>query len=266
MKKKHTTLILIATTLVLLLLNPIGSALADNAPNLEIVNLSGVSYVFSYAQLLEMPKTVVYAELYCDGALATYGNWSGVLLSYLLTQAQATPEVGSIQFVASDGYRVAIPINLAMQPQTIIAYEKDGQPLTEGLRLIIPGAKGAAWIALITSITMSTSGADNPEGVSVGGPKANSVPTQSSTTQTPTSKQQTPQSQPSTENSSSIQKTAPTNVTHPNQSTINPQITNQNLKTQNVIVYLIGITCGISFTATAYLALMHKRRQTSKTN
>ena len=102
MKKKHTTRILIATTLVLLLLNPIGSALADNAPNLEIVNLSGISYVFSYAQLLEMPKTVVYAELYCDGALATYGNWSGVLLSYLLTQAQATPEVSSIQFVASD--------------------------------------------------------------------------------------------------------------------------------------------------------------------
>jgi hypothetical protein len=260
MKKKHTTLILIVTTLVLLLLNPIGSALADNAPKLEIVNLSGISYVFSYTQLFEMPKTVVYAELYCDGALTTYGNWSGVLLSYLLTQAQATPEVGSIQFVASDGYRVAIPINLAMQPQIIIAYEKDGQPLTEGLRLIIPGANGGAWIAMITSITMSTSGADNPEDVSVGGPKANSVPTQSSTTQTSTSKQQTPQPQPSTENSSSIQKAAPTNVTHPYQSTINPQVTNQSLNIQNIIVYLIGFTFAISFTATAYVVLMRKRK------
>ena len=208
-----------------------------------------------------MPKTVVYAELYCDGALTTYGNWSGVLLSYLLTQAQATPEVGSIQFVASDGYRVAIPINLAMEPQIIIAYEKDGQPLTEGLRLILPGANGAAWIAKITSITMSTSGADDPESVSVGVPKANSVQTQTSTTQTPTSKQQTPQPQPSTENSSSIQKTAPTNVTYPNQSTINPQVTNQILNIQNIIVYLIGFACAISITATAYMALMHKRKQ-----
>jgi DMSO/TMAO reductase YedYZ molybdopterin-dependent catalytic subunit len=266
MKKKHTTLILIATTLVLLLLNPIGSALADNAPKLEIVNLSGISYVFSETQLSEMPKTVVYAELYCDGALTTYGNWSGVLLSYFLTQAQATPEVGSIQFVASDGYRVAIPINLAMQPQIIIAYEKDGQPLTEGLRLIIPGANGAAWIAKITSITMSTSGAEDPESVSVGGPKATSVQTQTSTTQTPTSKQQTPQPQPSTENSSNIQKTAPTNVTQPNQSTIISQITNQNLNTQNTIEYLIGFTCAISFIATAFVTLMHKRKQTSKTN
>jgi hypothetical protein len=266
MKKKHTTLILIVTILALLLLNPIETALADSAPKLEIVNLSGTSYVFSYDQLSEMPKTSVYAELYCDGALATYGNWSGVLLSYLLTQAHATPEVGSIQFVASDGYRVAIPVSLAMQPQIIIAYEKDGQPLIEGLRLIIPGANGASWIALITSITMSTSGADNPEDVSVGTPKINNVPTQSSPTQTPTTKQETPQPQPSTENSSSFQKPTPTNTSQPFQSTINSQEVNQSLNTPTIIIFLVGFACAISFTATAYIALMHKRRQTTKTN
>jgi len=266
MKKKHTTLILIATTLVLLLLNPIGSALADNAAKLEIVNLSGISFVFSYNELFEMPKTVVYAELYCDGALTTYGNWSGVLLSYLLAQAQTTPEVGSMQFVASDGYRVAIPISLAIQPQIIIAYEKDGQPLPEGLRLIIPDANGASWIASITSITMSTSGADNPKDVSVGTPKNNNFPTQRSTTQTSTTKQETPQPQPSTENSSSFQKPAPTNTTQPIQSTINSQAVNQSLNTQTIIIYLIGFTCAISFTATTYVALLNKRRQTSKTN
>ena len=265
MKKKHSAHILIATALVLLLINPIGSALADNVPNLEIVNLSNTSYVFSYTQLLEMPKTALYAELYCDGALATYGNWSGVLLSYLLTQAQATPEVGSIQFVASDGYRVAIPINLAMQPQIIIAYGKDGQPLTEGLRLIIPGANGAAWIAMITSITMSTSAAENPESVSVGVPKVNNVPTQNSTTQTPPPKPQIPQPQPSMENSSSIQTAAPANVTNPYGPTINPQVTNQSLNFQTLIAYLIGLTCAISFIATAYVALIHKRKQTLET-
>ncbi len=264
--KKHSTIILIATTIVLLLLNPIGSALADNAPSLEIGSLSGASYVFSYAQLLEMPKTVVYAELYCDGALSAYGNWSGVLLSYLLTQAQSTPEVNSIQFVASDGYRVAIPINLAMQPQIIIAYEKDGQPLPEGLRLIIPDANGGAWIAMITTITMSTSGADYPAGVSVELPKANNMPTQSSPTQTSPSKQQVPQPQASTENISSIQEVTPANVTHPLQPAINPQVTNRSLTYQTIILYLIGFTCAISFTATVYVALMHKRKQTSETS
>lgn len=266
MKKKHATLILIATTLVLLLLNPIGYALADNTPNLEIINLSNVSYVFSHAQLLEMPKTVEYAELYCDGALATYGNWSGVLLSYLLTQAEATSQVNSIQFIASDGYRVAIPISLAMQPQIIIAYEKDGQPLPEGLRLIIPRANGSSWIAMITTITMSSSGADDPAGVSVGLPKANNMPTQSSTTQNSLSKQQVPQPQPTTENSSSIQEDNPANVTNLYQPAINPKVTNQSLNFQTIIVYLIGFTCAISFTATAYVVLIRKRKQTSETS
>ena len=266
MKKKRATLILITTTLVLLLLNPIGYALADNTPKLEIVNLSGASYVFSYAQLLEMPKTVEYAELYCDGSLAIYGNWSGILLSYLLTQAQATPEVNSILFAASDGYRVVIPISLAMQPQIIIAYEKEGQPLSEGLRLIIPGANGGCWIAMITTITMSSSGADDPAGVSVGLPKANNMPTQSSTTQNSPSKQQILQPQPTTENSSSIQEAAPANVTHPYQPAINPQVTNQSLNFQAIIMYLTGFTCAISFTAIAYVVLMRKGKQTSETS
>jgi DMSO/TMAO reductase YedYZ molybdopterin-dependent catalytic subunit len=261
--KTHATIILIATAIILLL-NPIGTALADNAPSLEIGNLSGDSYVFSYAQLLEMPKTIVYAELYCDGALSTYGNWSGVRLSYLLTQAQSTPEVDSILFVASDGYRVAIPINLAMQPQIIIAYEKDGQPLPEGLRLIIPGANGGAWIAMITTITMSNSGADYPAGVSVELPKANNMPIQSSPTQTSPSKQQTPQPQPSSENSSNTQEVAPANVTR--QPAINPQATNRSLTYQTIILYSIGFTCAISLTATAYEALIRKRRQTLETN
>ena len=122
-----------------------------------------------------MPTTTVYAELYCDGSLATYGNWTGILLSDLLNKAQLTPEVSSIQFTASDGYKVTIPIELAMQPQTIIAYQKDGRPLIEGLRLILEGSNGAAWISLITTITMSSSGADYPPGVNVGTGKINDL-------------------------------------------------------------------------------------------
>lgn len=262
--KNQPALILMAATLVLLLLplNPIGSALADTAPSLAIVNLSGDSYVFSYDQLYAMPKTTVDAELYCEGALVTYGNWSGVLLSYLLTQAQAAPGVGSIQFTASDGYSVVIPISLAMQPQIIIAYEKDGQPLAEGLRLIIPDANGGAWISMITSITMSTSGADNPPGVSVEVPKVDSMPTQSAATQPSSSKQQVPQPQPSAENSSSIQEAAPANVTHPDQPAINPQVTNQTLNFQTILFYSIGVVCAISFTVTACAVIRRKRKQT----
>jgi DMSO/TMAO reductase YedYZ molybdopterin-dependent catalytic subunit len=191
-----------------------------------------------------------------------------VLLSYLLTQAQVTSEVCSIYFVASDGYAVAIPIDLAMQPQIIIAYERDGQPLVEGLRLIIPEANGGAWIAMITSITMSTSGADYPPAISVGGVKENSpVPTQNSTPQPSLPQQEVPvKPKLSTpENSSIIQEATPTNVTYLNQSAINPQVSNQSLNLQTSI-YLLVFTCAISFIAIAFGVYRHKRKQTIETS
>ena len=113
---------------------------------------------------------------------------------------------------------------------------------------------------------MSTSGADAPAGISVGGIKANSVLTQSPTTQTSPSKQQVPQPQPSAENSSSIREAPLANVTHPYQQAINPQANNQSLNLQTIIVYLIGCACAISFTATAYVTLRLKRKQTSETS
>ena len=269
MQKKYIALILIATILGLLLLTPVKSAQADNTPNFGVTDLSGTTHEFTYAQILAMPKTVVNADLYCDGSLVTYGDWGGVLLSYLLTQAQVTPpEVGSIQFVASDRYQVAIPINLAIH--LIIAYEKDGQSLAEGLRLIVPGANGAAWIAKITSITVSISGAENPPAISIGNPN-NVIATQPSSTQPSPASQQTPvQPQPSTpENSSSNQATstnAQTNVIQPSQPGTNPLASTESLNLQTIIVYLIGFVCAFSLTAAVYVAIRRKRKQTLETS
>jgi DMSO/TMAO reductase YedYZ molybdopterin-dependent catalytic subunit len=260
LKKKYITLSLTITILGLLLLTPIKLTQADNPPNLEITNLSSTNYEFTYAQILAMPQTVVPAALYCDGALVTYGNWSGVLCSYLLTQAQATPEVGSIQLVASDGYKVAIPIDLATQPQIIIAYEKDGQPLTEGLRLIIPNANGGSWIAKITTITMSTSGADYPQAISIGNPNANNKIPLQNPTQTPHPQQSaTVQPQPTTtQNPSNPEQATPTNATQPTQPATKAQVTNQSINLQTIIV-MIGVVCAISLTAASYMVVRRKR-------
>ena len=265
-KKKRLLSTSITTILTLLLLAPIGSAIVDNAVNVAITDLSGTTYAFTSAQLLAMPKTEVVADLYCDGALVTYGNWSGVTLSYLLNQTHLTPEVWSIQFTASDGYGVAIPIDLAIEPQIIIAYELNGQPLAEGLRLIIPDANGASWIANIISITMSTSGAAYPQAISVGHITQNNAPTPESTLQpSPIQQEASIQPQMSTpeNSSSSIQETNPTNVTQPSQSVINSQASNQILNMQST-VYLILVVCAISFTVAAFIVFRCKRKQTLK--
>jgi len=257
MQKKYITPILIATILWLLLLIPLDFAQANNETNLEVNDLSGISNEFTYAQILAMPKTVVNANLFCDGALVTYGNWGGVLISYLLTEAQVTPpEVGSIQFLASDQYQVAIPIKLAVS--LIIAYEKDGDTLAEGFRLIVPDANGAAWIAKITSITVSVSGAENPQGISVGHSNVAVQPF-------PTSQQTPVQPQPSTpENPSSNQATptnAPTNVPQISPQATNPQASTERLNLQTLTVYLIGFACACVLTAAAYVALKRNRKR-----
>jgi len=262
MKNKHINPILIAATLGLLLFTPLGFAQADDSPKLGITDLSGTYSEFTYAQILDMPKTIVYADLYCDGFPVTHGDWGGVLLSYLLTQAQITPpEVGSIQFVAADGYQTAIPINIAVH--LIIAYERNGETLAEGLRLIVPDANGVVWIAKITSIKVSTSGAANPPGISVGNPNNVLAKLPTPSPPAPTAKPTPTQPLPSTPESSPVNQAtptiAPTNIPQTQEPTANPQIPNQNLNVQTIIPYLIGLTLAISLTATAYVTLKRKK-------
>ena len=101
-----------------------------------------------------MPKTTVNASLLCYSILVADGAWGGIKLSSLLNQAGLDPTVASVRFVATDGYTVSIPIGTAMRDDVIVAYELNGEPLSEGLRLVIPDSNGNIWISMITSITM----------------------------------------------------------------------------------------------------------------
>ena len=170
MKRKVTpTFIIIA-----LLATSIAPALATTN-SLEVRNLSSRSNNFSYQQLAEMPQVTEYSELYCYGNIVTSGNWTGVQLSYLLNQTGNILDVNSIQFLASDAYAITVPIEIAISPQTLIAYQKNSEPLAEGLRLILPGYNGAAWIAQIVSISMSTDTVAAPASISIDGSVPRSV-------------------------------------------------------------------------------------------
>jgi DMSO/TMAO reductase YedYZ molybdopterin-dependent catalytic subunit len=255
-KTKINKTCVIAIILGLLLTTITGSTLAQSASNLEITNLSDASINISNEDLQAMPPTTVYAELYCDGSLATSGNWTGILLSDLLFKAQQTPEVYSIHFTASDGYRVSIPIELALQPQIIIAYQQNGQPLAEGLRLILAGYNGADWISLITTITMSRSGADYPLGVSVGTGKINDLADAQSN---PTPKALAPQQLSTPSNSSSVQVSSPTNVTISNEPVSKPQLTSYVGINYDTLIY--GAEAIVLLIVVTTVILTYKRKR-----
>ncbi len=145
--------LILASAIIAIILTTTTTATAT-ANTLEITNLSGKTFTFTEQQLKEMPQTTISAALYCYGSLVTSGAWSGVQFNYLLTQTNVTSEVHSIQLIASDGYRITLPIELTMASNTIIAYQKDEEPL-DGLRLVLPGYNGASWINQIITINMS---------------------------------------------------------------------------------------------------------------
>jgi hypothetical protein len=259
MKKKLLQTCLFLTLFGLLLITPIGRVLANTEGNLQVINLVGTTVNYTYDQLMAMPESNVSADLYCYGSLVTSGNWSGVSLSYLLQQVGLDASVSSIGFVAQDKYAVSIPLEVAMQPGVIIAYELNGLPLSEGLHLVVPGANGNIWIAMITTITMSTSVVSVSQSVAANeGP-----PPADSTGQSSTQRQEPVLTQPTTtpKNETSTEPVAPpANITQPEQKASNPPETSLGgLGFPVAVVYAIALGATVALVAVGYF--IHKDRR-----
>ena len=82
--------------------------------------------------------------------------WKGVRLRDLLEKVGPKPEVKVVVFRCADGYHTAIPLEEAMESETLLAYEMNDVPLpTEHgfpIRLLNPGnygTKNPKWIVNI---------------------------------------------------------------------------------------------------------------------
>lgn len=173
MKKRATLTVLLLTATILLSFSSllrvsaletsnttISTASVNSASTLriDIFDSNGISNSvgLSLDDLYAMPKTAVYSDLSCYGRLIESGMWSGVSLRVLLAEAGYTEQKANLQFYASDGYTTALTLSDdTSQDAIIVAYELQGSPLPEILRLVIPNANGAAWISKITSISIN---------------------------------------------------------------------------------------------------------------
>ena len=253
----------IMTLIALLLTSPIQPVAAAEYGKLEITDLSGTNFSLSPVEIAAMPKEYVYADLFCYGYLVVTGNWGGIQLSYLLAQANLTAEVRSVQFTASDGYKVIIPIDLALQPQVIVAYEKDEESLSEGYRLVLPDLNGASWIAYITSLTMLTLDAKSPEVVPAAPPPSsgqspllNNPTTTPQPTQTPT-----PTQQPTPSNIPSNNEVEPITSPAPIQPSPTPNLTNSDVKIDGVVLIAVAAASVLLLLVTTTLAVKYKAKK-----
>ncbi len=216
-----------------------------------------------------MPKTTVYAELYCYGNLVAKGDWTGIKLELLLNQAEAQPQAKSIELTATDGYRVSISVALAQQPDVIVAYEIDGSALPETLRLVVPQANGDIWIAMIKSISLSISEPLNAgQSANTGAPVNTGQGPSLLPKQSLTPKQNQPvepePEQPKNETVSGPTP-APENTPQPTSDTPKQQDTTQTDVSGSLAEIQYGSLIAATATAVSIAGYMAYRRKTNKT-
>ncbi len=112
-------------------------------------------------QIRTLPKVVETIDFKCVEGWSTVTNWGGVRLrDFTARYAPGGEKAAFVGMVTPDEeYYVGLDMASALHPQTLLAYEKDGKPLTEEhgapLRLIIPVKYGIKNLKRIGSITYS---------------------------------------------------------------------------------------------------------------
>lgn len=108
-------------------------------------------------------------EPWGKGALGT-AVWKGVPLSLVLGRARLRPEVLEVLVEGADGegskrFARSLPVSKALHPDTLLALEMNGAPLTREhgapVRLIVPGWYGMAhvkWVRRIEALTRPFTG------------------------------------------------------------------------------------------------------------
>jgi len=120
--------------------------------NLQIEDPAGRRSL-TLAQLQSLPATSMTTELMCVEGWSQIVSWKGTRLSNI-APANA-PEYVSLK-TPDDLYYVGLDVESALHPQTLLAWEMNGQPLTPEhgapLRLVIPVKYGIKNIKRIGTI------------------------------------------------------------------------------------------------------------------
>jgi len=99
----------------------------------------------TFDDLKKMPSVTISDTIQCVSDpyfLKANVVWTGVPLKYVLQMAKPSPSAIKVLTFGADGYTADLPMWKAMEDDTLIAYEVDGQPLPKvhgyPARLVVP--------------------------------------------------------------------------------------------------------------------------------
>jgi DMSO/TMAO reductase YedYZ molybdopterin-dependent catalytic subunit len=113
----------------------------------------------SLAEIQQMSLTSMIIRHVCVEGWSAIVQWGGVRLRDLMHLAQPKANVRYVYFKSADGYYESWDLASAAHPQTLMAYQKNGQPLSvengAPIRLASPiklGYKQSKWVTRITLV------------------------------------------------------------------------------------------------------------------
>ena len=103
--------------------------------NLKIHGLVKKSLELSLPDLKAMCKQSQVTEHFCIQGWTAIGEWSGVPMLHIIALCRPLPQAKyvvfySYQYTDEDQFYEVIDLEIARHPQTILAYEMNGEPLT----------------------------------------------------------------------------------------------------------------------------------------
>jgi DMSO/TMAO reductase YedYZ molybdopterin-dependent catalytic subunit len=114
----------------------------------------------SMADIQALPLTSMIIRHICVEGWSAIVQWGGIRLRQIVALAQPKANVKFAYFKSADGYYESWDIDSALHPQTLLAYQKNGEPLPVDngapLRLASPvklGYKQSKWVTKVTLIS-----------------------------------------------------------------------------------------------------------------
>jgi DMSO/TMAO reductase YedYZ molybdopterin-dependent catalytic subunit len=136
--------------------------------HLEIGGLVQNPATWRFQDLMGFEATTQETTLMCisnglDAGLMSNAVWKGLPLRDLLDQAGVLSGAARVRLQAVDNYTDTIPLEKAMEPTTLLAYEMNGAPLPDRhgypLRVIVPGYFGEKNVKWLTRVEVADANA-----------------------------------------------------------------------------------------------------------
>ena len=136
--------------------------------HLEIDGLVQTPHTWRLEEVKGFPAVEQETTLMCisnglDAGLMSNARWKGVPMRELISKAAPLGTATKVRLYGVDNYTDTFPLEKAMDPTTLVAYEMNGVPLPDRhgfpARVIVPGYFGEKHVKWLTRIELASSDA-----------------------------------------------------------------------------------------------------------